>query len=165
MGLGIRPVVIAVTSLAFAITASETRGDEFYDAMIFGSQSQPKLLQYTHTWATFIRAVGEGPDPNNYTIYQHTISWLPQPLDVRIWSLRGSKHEGGLSDGASFYISCNISFNERRHSVNVPGATGTTRQKGRTGVSSRLKLKAMESRNRPGDRMASPDWYGQGWIA
>jgi hypothetical protein len=55
--------------------------------MIFGSQSKPKLLQYTHTWATFIRAVGEGPDANNYSTYQHTISWLPQSLDVRTWSL------------------------------------------------------------------------------
>ena len=27
------------------------------------------------------------PDANNYTVYQHTISWLPQSLDVRTWSL------------------------------------------------------------------------------
>ncbi len=83
----IRPVVIALLGLAFAMIASETKGDEFYYAMIFGSQSKPKLLQYTHTWATFIRAVGEGPDANNYSVYQHTISWLPQSLDVRTWSL------------------------------------------------------------------------------
>ena len=31
--------------------------------MIFGSQSSPKLLRYTHTWATFVRVVGEGDDP------------------------------------------------------------------------------------------------------
>ena len=83
----IRPVVIALLGLAFAMTASETKGDEFYYAMIFGSQSKPKLLQYTHTWATFIRAVGEGPDANNYSVYQHTISWLPQSFDIRTWSL------------------------------------------------------------------------------
>jgi hypothetical protein len=83
----IRPVVIALLGLAFTTIASETKGDEFYYLMIFGSQSKPKLLQYTHTWATFIRAVGEGPDANNYFLYQHTISWLPQSLDVRTWSL------------------------------------------------------------------------------
>ena len=60
------PVVIALLGIAFPMIASETKGDEFYYAMIFGSQSKPKLLQYTHTWATFIRAVGEGPDANNY---------------------------------------------------------------------------------------------------
>ena len=67
MGQRIRLVVIAFLGLAFALMAGETKGDEFYYVMIFGSQSKPKLLQYTHTWATFIRAVGEGPDANNYS--------------------------------------------------------------------------------------------------
>jgi hypothetical protein len=66
--------------------AGHAKGDEFYYVMIFGSQSKPKLLRYTHTWATFIRAVGEGPDASNYSLYQHTISWLPQSLEVRVWS-------------------------------------------------------------------------------
>jgi hypothetical protein len=83
----IRPVFIALVGSAMAFFAGETKGDEFYYAMIFGSQSKPKLLQYTHTWATFVRAIGEGVDANNYTVYQHTISWLPQSLDVRTWSL------------------------------------------------------------------------------
>jgi hypothetical protein len=83
----IRAVITALFGIAFAMTASETKGDEFYYVMIFGSQSKPKILEYTHTWATFVRAVGEGPDANNYAVYQHTISWLPQSLDVRTWSL------------------------------------------------------------------------------
>jgi hypothetical protein len=83
----IRPLLIALFGLAIATSAPEAKGDEFYYVMIFGSQSKPKLLQYTHTWATFIRAVGEGPDANNYALYQHTISWLPESLDVRTWSL------------------------------------------------------------------------------
>jgi hypothetical protein len=86
MGQRIRTVVIALLGLAFALTAGETRGEEFYYVMIFGSQSKPKLLQYTHTWATFIRAVGEGPDASNYALDLHTISWLPQSLDIRTWS-------------------------------------------------------------------------------
>jgi hypothetical protein len=48
----LRPAVIALLGLAFAMTAGETKGDEFYYVIIFGSQSKPKLLQYTHTWAT-----------------------------------------------------------------------------------------------------------------
>ena len=79
--------VVTLLGLVFALFASEVKSDEFYYAMIFGSQSKPKLLQYTHTWATFIRAVGEGPDANSYPVYQHTISWLPQSLDIRTWSL------------------------------------------------------------------------------
>lgn len=77
----------AVLGCWVATAAGEARGDEFNYVMIFGSQSSPKRLQYTHTWATFIRAVGEGPDASNYTLYQHTISWLPETLDVRTWSL------------------------------------------------------------------------------
>jgi hypothetical protein len=52
--------------------------------MIFGSQTSPKQLRYTHTWATFVRAVGEGPDVRNYALLVHTISWLPQTLEVRV---------------------------------------------------------------------------------
>src|SRR4051794_20119573 len=87
MGQRIRPVVLSFLGLAFAMAAGEARGGEFYYVMIFGSQSKPKLLRYTHTWATFVRAVGEGPDANSYSLDQHTISWLPQSLDVRPWSL------------------------------------------------------------------------------
>jgi hypothetical protein len=83
----IRPILTALVGAALVMTAGTAKGDEFYYVMIFGSQSSPKLLQYTHTWATFIRAVGEGPDANDYALYQHTISWLPQSLDVQTWTL------------------------------------------------------------------------------
>ncbi|QDV38617.1 hypothetical protein [Tautonia plasticadhaerens] len=63
------------------------RGEERYYVLIFGSQSHPKLPRYTHTWATFVRAVGEGPDPSGWAIEHHTISWLPTTLDVRVWNL------------------------------------------------------------------------------
>jgi hypothetical protein len=77
-------VIVGVLSVFSSVSA---QGGERYYTMIFGSQSRPKLLQYTHTWATFIRVVGEGDDPNGYQVYQHTISWLPASLDVRTWSL------------------------------------------------------------------------------
>jgi hypothetical protein len=63
--------------------ASASAGESYY-TLIFGSQSHPKQLRYTHTWATFVRVVGEGPDPNAYTLQVHTISWLPQTLDVKV---------------------------------------------------------------------------------
>ena len=65
--------------------AGTGRGGEFYYVLIFGSQSSPKILRYTHTWATLVRVVGEGPDPRNYEIYAHTISWLPETLELRVW--------------------------------------------------------------------------------
>jgi hypothetical protein len=79
--------VHAVASLGLLLGASggTARGGEFYYAMIFGSQTHPKQLRYTHTWATFVRAVGEGPDPSQYALQVHTISWLPRTLEIRVW--------------------------------------------------------------------------------
>ena len=60
--------------------------DEHYFVLIFGSQSNPKQLRFTHTWATFVRAVGEGPDFATYQLYVHTISWYPASMGVKVWS-------------------------------------------------------------------------------
>jgi hypothetical protein len=68
--------------------AREAAGAEHYFVLIFGSQSRPKRLEATHTWATFVRAVGEGTDPNAYRLSVHTISWLPASGDVRVWAAR-----------------------------------------------------------------------------
>ncbi|MDX2038606.1 MAG: hypothetical protein SFX72_18305 [Isosphaeraceae bacterium] len=68
--------------------ALRVEASEFYYVMIFGSQSQPKRLELSHTWATFVKAVGEGTDPDSYTLEAHTISWLPASLDVKIMRLR-----------------------------------------------------------------------------
>jgi hypothetical protein len=81
--------VYAIASLGLVLGSAggTARGGEFFYVMIFGSQSSPKLLRYTHTWATFVRAVGEGPDPSRYALQVHTISWLPQSLEVHVWRL------------------------------------------------------------------------------
>lgn len=60
------------------------RAGEVYYVMVFGSQSEPKRLRYTHTWATFIKATGEGGDPNAYALESNTISWLPETLEVKV---------------------------------------------------------------------------------
>ena len=39
-------------------------------------------MKYSHTWATFVKATGEGPDPAAWRLEEHTISWLPQTLNV-----------------------------------------------------------------------------------
>jgi hypothetical protein len=75
-----------LVAVVLGSATSMAAADERYFVLVFGSQSHPKLLRYTHTWATFVRAVGEGPDPNNWVLYQHTISWLPQSLKVRVWN-------------------------------------------------------------------------------
>jgi hypothetical protein len=77
--------VAAALILALGSSRGTALGGESYYVMIFGSESRPKMLRHTHTWATFIRAVGEGPDPRNYALWVHTISWLPRTLEVHVW--------------------------------------------------------------------------------
>jgi hypothetical protein len=82
----------AALGLAALISCAATaKGNDVYYVLIWGSQSHPKLLKYTHTWATFVHAVGEGPNADNYQLEWHTISWLPATLDVRVFALRPEK--------------------------------------------------------------------------
>ena len=59
-----RGVGVILFGLILSCISGVARGDDQYYVMIFGSQSRPKLLQYTHTWATFVRVVGDGADPD-----------------------------------------------------------------------------------------------------
>src|SRR5690348_14279068 len=76
----------AAAAMILCLSVSSAHADERYYVLIFGAQSHPKLLRYTHTWATFVRAVGGPSNPGGCTLYVHTISWLPQTLEVRVWN-------------------------------------------------------------------------------
>jgi hypothetical protein len=73
--------------LAAVAAPTGARAAEFHYVMIFGSQSRPKQLRYTHTWATFIKATGEGTSADAYSLESNTISWLPRTLDVKVLRL------------------------------------------------------------------------------
>lgn len=79
---------VAFLGLILLSFVGKAEAGESYYVMLFGSQSTPKQLRYTHTWATFIRAVGDGPDTSRYALEAHTISWLPATLNVRVWRAR-----------------------------------------------------------------------------
>ena len=80
-----------VTLLLVGLSAGPARGDERYFVLIFGSQSSPKVYRRSHTWATFVKAVGEGPDLSNYALEVNTISWLPASLNVKVFSPKPEK--------------------------------------------------------------------------
>jgi hypothetical protein len=88
MDLARRSKAIALMAVVLFWVASPACAGEYYFLLVFGSQSRPKQLRYTHTWATFVRAVGDGPDINKYALSMHTISWLPATLDVHVWRPR-----------------------------------------------------------------------------
>lgn len=78
-------VLLLLAAVALASAHTTARAEEYYFGLIFGSQDHPKHLRNTHTWATFVRAVGQGPDLNQYQLYVHTISWYPATLEVKVF--------------------------------------------------------------------------------
>lgn len=79
-----------ITAALFFLPAGGANAGEAYYMLMFGSQRVPANPDYSHTYATFVRATwdGDGPCPNNPTIEAHTISWLPRTLVVKTRKLR-----------------------------------------------------------------------------
>jgi hypothetical protein len=86
MALARSKTVLSLAALLLLFAQTVAAGDLYY-LIIWGSDVSPKRLKYTHTWATFIRATGEGSDPANYALAVHSISWLPATLNIRVWDL------------------------------------------------------------------------------
>src|SRR5689334_15600040 len=81
-----RPMSPRLLPLVFAaclLGATPVQADEFYFVAIFGSESVPKQVRYTHSWATFIKLSGCGSDLNTYRMEAFTISWMPATLEIR----------------------------------------------------------------------------------
>ena len=76
-------VGLAIATLA--LSPSAVHANESYFVLVFGSQRTPNRAKYTHTFATFVKMTEEGPGRCSFEA--HTISWLPQTLDVRIYAL------------------------------------------------------------------------------
>src|SRR4051812_26833383 len=61
---------------------------EAYYVLMFGEQRIPNNPDYSHTFATFVKAtwVGDGPCPQSPVLECHTISWLPANMKVRAFA-------------------------------------------------------------------------------
>ena len=75
-------------ALALTLLAGAARGEEFYYVAVFGSQTTPPDPNYTHSFAAFVKACGDGPCPREFVVEEcFTISWLPRTLKVRTYAL------------------------------------------------------------------------------
>jgi hypothetical protein len=84
-------------------------GEHFY-ITIFGAQGTPKLPRWTHTWATVVHtSTAQGPRCNEPFV-QHTISWLPATLQVRVLPLRP---QPGVNLGLQQTLAWAVSNGER----------------------------------------------------
>jgi hypothetical protein len=65
------------------------RAGEAHFLLMFASQQVPNNPNYSHTFATFVRASwpGDGPCPACPALEARTISWLPRSLPVRTLAL------------------------------------------------------------------------------
>ncbi len=77
-----RPAGLLLYSLANACRA----GDAHF-LLVFASQREPAQPRCTHTFATFVRASGAGPNVESYALDAHTISFLPRSREVRLPAL------------------------------------------------------------------------------
>jgi hypothetical protein len=76
-----RPWVLATAVVVLLACGGGLRAGEAYYLLLFGSQQVPDKPEFSHSFATFVRAVwSDGCPP---CLEAHTISWLPRTLQVR----------------------------------------------------------------------------------
>jgi hypothetical protein len=80
----ISPWALCVLLAAFLIGPGTARADETYYMIVFAQQSSTNQVELTHTFATFVKATGEGADKKKYTLDSHTISWMPRSLQPKV---------------------------------------------------------------------------------
>ena len=85
---GLLTLLSALALLALPLPEVARAGEAHY-LLVFASQRVPNNPNYSHTFATFVRASwpGDGPCPRCPTLEARTISWLPRSLVVRTLAL------------------------------------------------------------------------------
>jgi hypothetical protein len=56
--------------------------------IVFGAQTHPKIVRYTHTFGTFVRTSGDGGDFHSKPIDEVTISWFPESMILHPLKMR-----------------------------------------------------------------------------
>ena len=79
--------ILGLLVLLLGACPGRAGAEERHYVVVFGAQPSPKIIRDSHTWATFVRTVGEGPDPAGYQVFAHTISFVPAALRVRTLAL------------------------------------------------------------------------------
>src|SRR5258707_679178 len=76
-------VFFALTLLLIGSQVHGAEGDrEEYFMAVFASQSRPIQSRYSHTFATFVKARHNPSSKKDMLLETHTISWMPQSLDI-----------------------------------------------------------------------------------
>jgi hypothetical protein len=88
MRFAILPVRLSMfVIMLFAVANTPARAqdpDASYYMTIFSAQADSRDPRRTHSFATFVKATGTGDSAEDSPIEIHTISWMPQSLDIVI---------------------------------------------------------------------------------
>ncbi len=76
------PWTLWVLLAVLLLEPKTARADEAYYMIVFGQQDSGDQVDLSHTFATFLKVTGTGPDKSKYGIDRHTISWRPRSLQV-----------------------------------------------------------------------------------
>ena len=71
--------------LFFFACAGRAGAQTSYYVMVFGSERDGPSPNYSHTWATFVKATPKLPE--GFLLEAHTISWLPEDRKIRVAAL------------------------------------------------------------------------------
>jgi hypothetical protein len=86
-----RKILVATWGMPLLVAALlPGRADawESYYVVVFAFQDELNLPRYAHSFATFLKATGDGPSTDRCAIEAHTISWYPASLEVRVARLQ-----------------------------------------------------------------------------
>jgi hypothetical protein len=68
------------------LLATPSPKNERYFLILFSSQSTLRIPRYTHSWGTVVK-VTDVPGAEQPAVEAHTISWLPDSLEIRSWRI------------------------------------------------------------------------------
>ena len=74
---------VVLTVVASAQSHAQEAGESYY-MTIFSAQANSRDPRRTHSFATFVKAIGTGDSAKDSPIEIHTISWMPRSLDIVI---------------------------------------------------------------------------------
>ena len=72
------PVFVALAVWGACFPSSRVRADDKYYMMLFSSQSDPKEVRVSHTFAEFVKVADD-----SRIVERHGISWMPRDLEIR----------------------------------------------------------------------------------
>ena len=81
-------VIVPILSLMAGAPSRAQESNETYYMTIFSAQAESRDPRLTHSFATFVKATGIGDSAKDYRTESHTISWMPQSLNIVLLRLR-----------------------------------------------------------------------------